>query len=404
MKPKVKFASESLAKELSLRGADVSITLLPTTGDGKVGLDDFIVAELGQDNLPVNSFAALNRYKPDAITQILKLNQRVVLIEEPPSYLWVESGQLISKSELQLLLDNEFIKVSNTLGTKKVKAEKIWRESPLHAKAKKLTWIPGARFGLNNEGSYNSFEPLTVNPRKSNASLLRPYHRMLDRLFENRREERAWLENLVAHKYANLNIKVAKAIVLIGPQGAGKTLLGSFYKKLFAPHSVNIAGARLTDRFNELASRKLLVTVDELMQPERWQTADYIKKLIDQEDQTIERKHVNAYQVPDRTTYFISSNHPDPVYIKQGERRFFITHILQSVPLNSEAPLDPQLMKDFIGMRENPEAVAALGWYLLQRAKRTAETFDPHGRPLMTEAKEQVIRYSGSHLTDFCRR
>jgi phage/plasmid-associated DNA primase len=110
-------------------------------------------------------------------------------------------------------------------------------------------------------------------------------------------------------------------------EGAGKSLLGEVIGSLYGDNYYELAGKELASEFNEWADRRQFILINEVVSTGRREDADKLKVLITREHATVNRKYQPTYVIRDCSNYFLTSNHPNAVYMEDTDRRFFVLHV-----------------------------------------------------------------------------
>lgn len=116
------------------------------------------------------------------------------------------------------------------------------------------------------------------------------------------------------------------AWILHGTEGTGKGIfVNRVLKPILGTHLTSRRMAELNEKYNHYMTGALLVFVDEVqtraLQNETGAMAD-MRNFITEEFVSIRQMHANAVEVRNYTNWIFSSNMPDPVSIKKGDRRF----------------------------------------------------------------------------------
>lgn len=119
------------------------------------------------------------------------------------------------------------------------------------------------------------------------------------------------------------------ALVLRGPQGAGKDTVGEVMRAILGPRlHANIADPeQLTGRFNGAHEGKLLLQVEEGFFAGNRRERGKLKHMLTSPNITIERKGIDAYSVTNCARALITSNESWVVPGEAGERRFTVLDV-----------------------------------------------------------------------------
>jgi hypothetical protein len=109
----------------------------------------------------------------------------------------------------------------------------------------------GIEFAPNGgrEGYYNLWRGFSVEPRKGDCSKFLAH--LEDNVAQGNKEHYNWILGWFAQIVKEPQIKPGTAVVLRGPQGVGKTIVGQLFGSLFVDHYELVAEPRyVTGRFN----------------------------------------------------------------------------------------------------------------------------------------------------------
>jgi hypothetical protein len=85
---------------------------------------------------------------------------------------------------------------------------------------------------------------------------------------------------LIAYKAQNPQEKVPLALVLLGPQGCGKSMWGEIVRDAFAPYGFSVDSSQLVSEFQGWIERSLVAVMDEAKGEDMFRGADKLKTLI----------------------------------------------------------------------------------------------------------------------------
>lgn len=116
------------------------------------------------------------------------------------------------------------------------------------------------------------------------------------------------------------------AWVLHGTEGTGKGILtNKILRPIFGTHIAMRRMEELSEKYNQFMENSFIVFVDEVqtkaLQNEQGVMAK-LRNFITEESVPIRQMYSNAIEVRNYTNWIFSSNMPDPVSIKRGDRRF----------------------------------------------------------------------------------
>lgn len=146
-----------------------------------------------------------------------------------------------------------------------------------------------------------------------------------------------WMANIIQGR------KNETALVLYSAPGAGKNiitgLLCDIIGELYATPARDIES--LTGKFNNLYANQMLVVIDEASNIEGGianyhKTFDQMKNLITNHTIVLEKKGVDAVKMKDFTSYIITTNNRVSVKVEEGDRRYSMFHLPDTVKDNTE--------------------------------------------------------------------
>ena len=128
-----------------------------------------------------------------------------------------------------------------------------------------------------------------------------------------------WLADCVQHPDRQAEV----ALVFIGGQGTGKGLLGRAMCRIFGQHGRHISSPdHLAGKFNSHLQQCCLLFADEAVAPQDKKAEGTLKRLITEPTLFIEPKGVDSFEVPNRLSVMMASNHDWVVAASEKERRY----------------------------------------------------------------------------------
>lgn len=263
--PKIAMAEARLAAELSLeRGAIVRLVRLPEGKDGaKVGLDDYLV-EHGPDKFISLMEKAPNMRPVDK--EVLRLNTDVAWIEDEGIIIDIDTNVVIKKDNFTAgskYSTRTVISVDAKGGVKVVPVAKVWLTHPHAQRYSSITFRPDTEeraVSVPGGGvAFNRFRGLS-----GTEGDVAPFFKLVDFLVSETPEiDTDFIFNLVCWKMQNLGERAKLGIMMVGEQGAGKTLFTDIIGKMVVPYNVEISSAELGSDFNPWIESALIVTMNE---------------------------------------------------------------------------------------------------------------------------------------------
>lgn len=396
--PMVCAALRDLADALHERGSFVHLVSLPALeGLEKVGLDDFLVYAGPTANDMFQQLLA--NAEPLGLTKPLwDLNRRYVYAQDPGLIVNQETAFKAAPSAFTGHLEStrsyqeRKLKADGTVSFATVSAAAAWLKWPLRTEVARLTYRPGHEaFIQDPRPMFNIWPGWGIEPKKGDVS---PFLNLVDHLFKNAEPQaKQWFLRWCAYPLQNPGIKLFSSVVMHGIRhGTGKSLVGYTLGRIYGKNFTEISQMDLHNSFNEWAEGKQFVMGDDVTGSNKRQDADFLKKLITQNELRVNMKYVPSYVVPDCINYFFTANHPDSFFLEDDDRRFFI-HEVQT------GPLDEIFYMDY-GLWLDTEGPAALFYYL---QNLDLGDFNPAAPAFRTMAKERMIANVQSDLAGWVR-
>lgn len=381
-----------LAGRLLQEGAVVKIARIPTDGDSKVGLDDYIVAH------------GVTKFKTDIVdtatdfegsVALHEMNSRATYIRNPGVvYLHTQEqklrpGDFTQHAMSNVWHDDKVLAANGDVKVKKVQTAKAWLDWPQRAELKGIVYRPGAPH-ITMDGYLNGWQGWGFQePVKGN---IQPWAKLLDWLFGDEIEGRDWFERWLAYPVQYPGIKLTSAALLWGARhGSGKTLVGRTMMRLYGENSTEVKDADLQSTRFEWAENRQFVLGDDITGTTNRKQANMFKTMITQETLRIDAKYIPSYSIKDCINYYFTSNDPDALFLDDDDRRHFI-HEVRVGRLSREDK------EAFVAWMNSEEGIAALAWHLLHL---DLGDFDPYGEALVTNSKRSMNNISKSELGDW---
>ncbi len=328
--PMVLAALKELGDWLVDEGAFVYVVTLPVLEkEVKTGLDDLLVAE-GAEAF----HKALKVAAPLGLTQALfDFNKSYVYIRNPGLVLGQKDQSKVNPSAFREHLEAtkttyaRELKPDGSVSNRPVSAAAAWLGWPLRYQANKLTYAPGREQFMLPEAEWNAWSGWGCEAKKGD---IKPFMRLVDHIFTGAEPDfKKWFLQWLAYPLQNPGTKLFSAMVIHGIEhGTGKSLLGLTMKRIYGSNFVEIKNGHLQGGFNAWAENKQFVLGDEISSANKRGEADAFKALITQDSIEINAKYVPTYFLPDCINYLFTSNHPDPLFIEDRDRRFGIHEVI----------------------------------------------------------------------------
>lgn len=200
---------------------------------------------------------------------------------------------------------------------------------------------------------------------------------------ENYRTVFDWVLRWIAYPIQHPGAKMRTALVFHGPQGTGKNLFFEAVMAIYGEYGRIVDQAAIEDKFNDWASRKLLMIADEVVaRQELYHVKNKLKSFVTGEWIRINPKNVAAHDEKNHVNLVFLSNESQPLVLEKDDRRYTVIH----TPEKLSAEFYQQVRDEL-----NNGGIAALHHYLLNI---DLGDFDEHSKPPLTRAKEDLIEVS----------
>lgn len=353
--PKVITAEARLVDELMRkRGAKVTIIRLPPDGDNKEALDTYL-EKFGVEGV----MALLEKTQP-----LGTLDAKVIALNR--SIAWIErDGMVWDMDEKQFIKKDNFTTGSRwssithiTVGAKqraepkRISVAAEWLRHPHAQRFGDILFRPGAeRTVIGDEGRpalniWTGWEP-------GNGDV-QPFLDLTEFLFKNMPPDQRDLPlKLMAYKAQHPEEKIPLALVLLGPQGCGKSMWGEVIRDAFNPYGASVDSSQLTSEFQGWIERTLVAVMDEAKGEDMYAGADKLKALISDLRQPMNEKFRPVRQVNSYTLYILTSNRRSVGSFSADDRRMIV--------VDCPKPREPAFYYDYVKPWWKPDGVNPVG-------------------------------------------
>lgn len=393
--PNIVRAQRALARYLLHQGAHPVIVALPE-GKGKIkqGLDDFLLKH-SPDSL--QALIKLSPPLPEA-DALWTLNEQVLYARDPGIVIEMATGQRMDPARFcsHHYANVHYVQTTQDRNGKDKHAKKQtaphWIQWENRSEVDRITYVPGQPHML--DGSWNTWPGWGCEPVKGSVTL---WSKLLDHLFGGDKVARTWFEQWCAYPIQHPGAKMYTAALLwSADKGIGKTLVGYSLMSIYGKNSVEIKSRQLKKTFNSWAKDRQFIVGDEITAGEARVDADWLKGTITQHVVTVEEKYIPEYQIPDCMNFLFLSNHPDALFVEEGERRYFIWEILGGkMPKEFYAEYNTWLGWSTLENKAIGVGPGALFHHLLHVSLKG---FDPKAEAPHTSSRGLMIRNSKSEL------
>jgi hypothetical protein len=196
-----------------------------------------------------------------------------------------------------------------------------WLSDPDRREYRGFTCRPG---GNDDDGLLNLWRGLAIKPERGDPRPILDFiHQVIcnkdDQLFK-------WVISWIAQAVQRPHEKPGTAIILVGPQGTGKSTFGKLLTDIFGPHAMSVHSAeRLTRLFNFHLKDKCIVVLEEA--PLLRRHANAMKDLITNPRMMVEPKGVDAFEIDNHVRIVVCTNELHALAASADERRYCVIRV-----------------------------------------------------------------------------
>jgi putative DNA primase/helicase len=263
-------------------------------------------------------------------------------------------------------------------GTDKTIKCNLWKEWPR---------LP-APAGHAQEGEYIQAGSVTTGSCQRWLDLLR----FLCAMEDNEEAVFHWVLCWLAYPIKHPGAKMKTALIFHGPQGAGKNLIFESVMALYGEYGRIVDQSAIEDKFNDWASKKCFLIGDEVVaRQELFHQKNKLKALITGDTIRINPKNVSAHEERNHVNIVFLSNERQPLVLEPWDRRYTVVW--------TPDKLDERIY------RECADEMRHGGLHALYNYLRDYDIgdFNPHSKPIYTQAKQDLIDVSLDSTERFVR-
>ena len=192
-----------------------------------------------------------------------------------------------------------------------------------------------------------------------------------------------WVLSWMAYPIQNPGAKMKTSLVFHGPQGAGKNLIFETYMALYGQYGRIVDQSAIEDKFNDWASKKLFLIGDEVVaRQELFHQKNKLKSLVTGDWIRINPKNLAAHDERNHANIVFLSNEKQPLVLEPWDRRYTVVW--------TPDKLDERVYQE-CAAEMDAGGLHALYNFL---SEYDLGDFNPHTKPIVTQAKRDLIEVS----------
>lgn len=200
---------------------------------------------------------------------------------------------------------------------------------------------------------------------------------------DNTDEVYRWLLCWLAYPLQHPGAKMKTAVVMHGPQGAGKNLFFESIMAIYGQYAFVVDQSAIEDKFNDWASKKLFLIADEVVaRQELFHVKNKLKHFITGDQIRINPKNFGAYWERNHVNIVFLSNETQPLVLERDDRRHTVIWTPEKLPKDFYTDVHTEIKEG---------GIAALHDYLLNL---DLGDFKPYTEPPRTKSKEELQEIS----------
>ena len=258
-----------------------------------------------------------------------------------------------------------------------------WRDMRATKQVVRISEVGFDPAGIDKSILCNLWGGWPTTPKQGRCEILIELLEYLCSKEENHRTVFDWVIKWIAYPIQHPGAKMRTALVFHGPQGTGKNLFFEAVMSIYGEYGRIVDQAAIEDKFNDWASRKLLMIADEVVaRQELYHVKNKLKSFVTGEWIRINPKNVAAHDEKNHVNLVFLSNESQPLVLEKDDRRYTVIHTPEKLTTEFYQQVRDELIHG---------GVAALHHYLLNL---DLGEFDEHSKPPMTSAKTNLIEVS----------
>lgn len=247
----------------------------------------------------------------------------------------------------------------------------------------RTTFLPGGELFVNEKGlrCLNTWKDPKIVAIEGDIT---PFLKHLEYILPDAHQRNILLD-WIAHNIQRPGIKILWALVLIGDEGIGKSIIGHMMKQILGESNVGCpTNEQLHEPYTDWQKNKQLLIIEELMTKGKIELINKLKPCITQPTCQIREMRMTSYMAPNRYNIIAFTNYEDALLLNDKDRRYGI--------LKSDAKmLDEKYYQPLWDWIKSEKNIQALYHFFMQR---DLSHFNPNAKAPDTAAKQDMINMS----------
>jgi hypothetical protein len=241
---------------------------------------------------------------------------------------------------------------------------------------------------IDGEDYYNLWHNPEMRPIEGD---IKPFVDHLEYLFPINKEREMFLD-YCAYQVQNPGKKINYALLIQGPEGVGKSVMGEVMGLILGePNVCHPTNEQLHERFSSYQKNTQLIIIEEMMSRGKLELMNKMKPMITQRKTEIREMYSEGREITNTYNIMAFTNYSDPIIIDGQDRRWFV--------LKTNDEIKPEeYYDDLWDWIRKKESLQALTYFFM---KRDLSSFNPHGRAPKTQAKQDLIGFCRTPLEEW---
>jgi hypothetical protein len=266
---------------------------------------------------------------------------------------------------------------------KRLNQGELWFNSPQRRSFEGVYFAPGENLG---PGFLNLWRGFAVEPADNPQGWGLLKEHLFEHVAAGDQSSYDYILNWLAFSVQKLNLPIGVALVLIGPKGAGKSIVTELFGHLFGPHT--FVTSRMDDvigRFNDRLETTVLLGLEEAVAPQNRAADGTLKDLVTRKTLRLEGKFFGTWTAPNHLRIIVTSNNEHVVRADGSERRYAVFDVA------SPYQADPDARRNYFGRIVEQMETGGYAAMLGELLQRNIRDWNPEAIPETEALKRQKI-------------